>query len=239
MYGTTGVESQPYFLDSVPEEEDETNTQKRVHIDVMDASGRISELETRSDSTRMPTTHTTRAKLVRTPANKDDPPQQVTSPSPPQEEQKTPDVLITEVKQQSELVASDADEESDIEPEYKQVTVETVDVEEDCDTDLEIEDEIMKEVRNHDPTGRAYYDKVCSRMGLVPVSYIKRHITDNEITMRFHGLGASAAKAIALVLRDNITLEKLNLQGNWIEGEGGVAMARMLEENDYITELAI
>lgn len=68
-----------------------------------------------------------------------------------------------------------------------------------------IVDEIMKEVRNHDPTGRAYYDKVCSRMGLVPVSYIKRHITDNEITMRFHGLGASAAKAIALVLRVSIS----------------------------------
>ena len=59
----------------------------------------------------------------------------------------------------------------------------------------------MKEVREHDPSGRAYYDKVCSRMGLVPVSYIKRHITDTDITMRFHGLGATAAKAIALVLR--------------------------------------
>ena len=39
------------------------------------------------------------------------------------------------------------------------------------------------------------------------------------------------------VLQDNVTLEKLNLQGNWIEGDGGLAMARMLEDNDYITEL--
>ena len=38
-------------------------------------------------------------------------------------------------------------------------------------------------------------------------------------------------------VQDNITLEKLNLQGNWIEGDGGSAMARMLEDNDYITEL--
>lgn len=37
--------------------------------------------------------------------------------------------------------------------------------------------------------------------------------------------------------QDNVTLEKLNLQGNWIEGEGGLAMARMLEDNDYITEI--
>ena len=39
------------------------------------------------------------------------------------------------------------------------------------------------------------------------------------------------------MLQDNVTLEKLNLQGNWIEGDGGLAMARMLEDNDYITEL--
>ena len=37
--------------------------------------------------------------------------------------------------------------------------------------------------------------------------------------------------------QDNITLEKLNLQGNWMTGDGGAAMARMLEDNDYITEL--
>ena len=62
-------------------------------------------------------------------------------------------------------------------------------------------DEIMKAVRNHDPSGRAQYDKICERMGLVPVSYFMRHILDNEIVMRWHGLGAAAAKAIALVLR--------------------------------------
>lgn len=44
--------------------------------------------------------------------------------------------------------------------------------------------------------------------------------------------------SISLIsIQDNITLEKLNLQGNWIEGDGAAAMARMLEENDYITEL--
>ena len=66
---------------------------------------------------------------------------------------------------------------------------------------MSLTDAVMTEVRNHDPSGRSYYDKVCNRMGLVPVSYIKRHITDNEIVMKYHGLGPSAAKAIALVLR--------------------------------------
>ncbi|XP_053375061.1 leucine-rich repeat-containing protein 74B-like isoform X2 [Mercenaria mercenaria] len=239
---TPKVDTQPSFLESVTEEEDNSKTEKRVQIDIMDDSGRKSEMEDRRsvNSMRMPT-HMTRARLVRTPANKDDAPEaHVSEESEEQGEPHEPDVLITELKEQPpDLVEGDVDEESDIEPEYQQVTVETVDADEDWDTDLEIEDEIMKEVRNHDPSGRSYYDKVCSRMGLVPVSYIKRHITDNEITMRFHGLGASAAKAIALVLRDNITLEKLNLQGNWIEGDGGLAMARMLEENDYITEMIL
>ena len=62
-------------------------------------------------------------------------------------------------------------------------------------------DEVMQAVRNHDPSGRAQYDKICERMGIVPVSYFMRHILDNEITMRWHGLGAGPAKAIALVLR--------------------------------------
>ncbi|XP_052276174.1 leucine-rich repeat-containing protein 74B-like isoform X1 [Dreissena polymorpha] len=241
-------EPQTSFLESVQEEyllerSEESHQGKRVQIDIMDDSGRRSEIiegDRAPSVSRMPSTMT-RAMLVRTPANKDGSGDS-RSPEVSDDERvpHEPDILITELKEQ-ELVEGDADpdEGSDIEQEYRQVTIETVEADEDWDTDLEIEDEVMKEVRNHDPTGRSYYEKVCSRMGLVPVSYLKRHITDHEITMRFHGLGASAAKAIALVLRDNITLEKLNLQGNWIEGEGGLAMARMLEENDYITELVL
>ena len=64
-----------------------------------------------------------------------------------------------------------------------------------------VPDEVMQAVRNHDPSGRAQYDKICERMGIVPVSYFMRHILDTEITMRWHGLGPGPAKAIALVLR--------------------------------------
>ena len=67
-------------------------------------------------------------------------------------------------------------------------------------------DEVMQAVKNHDPSGRAQYDKICERMGIVPVSYFMRHILDHEITMRWHGLGAGAAKAIALVLRVSLNV---------------------------------
>lgn len=137
------VDTQQSVQESVAEEEtDEFTSERRVTIDIMDDSGRRSDMEDRRsvNSSRMPT-NMTRAMLVRTPANKDDI-SQAPSPDPTDEpvEQREPDVLITELKDQSELVEGDEDEESDIELEYRQVTVETVDaVDEDWDTDLEIE----------------------------------------------------------------------------------------------------
>jgi hypothetical protein len=53
----------------------------------------------------------------------------------------------------------------------------------------------------HDTTGKSNYLKICQQYGIVPISYFVRHIVDNEITMRYHGLSPTAAKAIALVLR--------------------------------------
>lgn len=58
-----------------------------------------------------------------------------------------------------------------------------------------------EEIFYHDTTGKSNYLKICQQYGLVPISYFVRHITDNEITMRYHGLSPTAAKAIALVLR--------------------------------------
>ena len=80
-----------------------------------------------------------------------------------------------------------------------------------CDV-ISFSDEVMQAVRNHDPSGRAQYDKICERMNIVPVSYFTRHILDNEITMRWHGLGPAAAKAIALVLRvgNYVTIHDVN-----------------------------
>lgn len=146
-YCCAQVETQLSFLESVAEEEEGEGKQKRVQIDI-DDSGRMSEIKEQSEqqaedrksvnSTRMPST-ITRARLVRTPANKDDVPT-VPSPEPAESgEPHTPDILITELKNQPEVEEGDEDEESDIEPEYKQVTVETVNAEEDWDTDLEIE----------------------------------------------------------------------------------------------------
>ncbi len=39
------------------------------------------------------------------------------------------------------------------------------------------------------------------------------------------------------MLQNSLTLEKLNLTGNAVEGEGALYFARMLLDNEYIQEL--
>lgn len=168
-----------------------------------------------------------RAVLIRTPAR-----ESIESPLP--DNNKQTDILITEVKENDyESDLGSEEEEEDIV--FRHQTNKPQFTEEDYDTDLDIDEETFY----HDTTGKSNYLKICQQYGIVPISYFVRHIVDNEITMRYHGLSPTAAKAIALVLRNNISLEKLNLDGNWIGSEGGECMARMLEENEYITELSL
>ncbi len=42
---------------------------------------------------------------------------------------------------------------------------------------------------------------------------------------------------IPLMFQNSLTLEKLNLTGNAVEGEGALYFARMLLDNEYIQEL--
>ncbi|XP_041352669.1 leucine-rich repeat-containing protein 74B-like [Gigantopelta aegis] len=116
-----------------------------------------------------------------------------------------------------------------------QMTV--VDIEltdEDYDTDLENEfpdDE-------SDPT-KCLYFKICEHLDITPVSYFLRHINDKHITMRYHNLSPDEVKAIALVLKDTVNVETLNISGNYIKDDGCYAMCRMLEENDYVVEIGL
>ncbi|XP_068094833.1 leucine-rich repeat-containing protein 74B [Hyperolius riggenbachi] len=111
--------------------------------------------------------------------------------------------------------------------------VKTKENEDECDTDLEIEE--AKEA--YDPSGKARYLSACKLFGVVPVSYYLRHMGDSELVMRHHGLGAQGVKAIALSLVTNTSIVHLNLSDNWLEGEGAAAIADMLKENCYISEL--
>ncbi|XP_017306797.1 leucine-rich repeat-containing protein 74B isoform X2 [Ictalurus punctatus] len=89
-------------------------------------------------------------------------------------------------------------------------------VDEDYDTELEPEDKPGR----YDLTGEARYREACEMFNVVPVSYFLRNIQSTEVSMMHHGLGP-----------------QLNLRDNGMEGEGGAAIADMLKENLYITEI--
>jgi hypothetical protein len=57
------------------------------------------------------------------------------------------------------------------------------------------------EAANMDVNGRATYLRVCEELGIVPASYFTRHMDCTEVSMKYHGLGPSGAKAIAAVLK--------------------------------------
>lgn len=63
----------------------------------------------------------------------------------------------------------------------------------------------------HDTSGRSHYTKICNQLGLVPINYFMRHIQDTELAMRYHGLGPSAARAIALVLKVGFFIQMYSL----------------------------
>ncbi|XP_059162736.1 leucine-rich repeat-containing protein 74B-like isoform X2 [Physella acuta] len=85
----------------------------------------------------------------------------------------------------------------------------------------------------------SYYKTVCEELGLVPVKYFLHRIKEPVIRMRYRGLGTDATKAIALALKESVTLDRLDLCGNWIGDEGAKYMSRLLEENDYITDVTL
>ncbi|XP_063426854.1 leucine-rich repeat-containing protein 74B-like [Mytilus trossulus] len=206
------------------------SVQEETEDEEQDKNNNKNELSPRDDLTQGPTrvpSQRSRAMLIRTPANDFE-----VSESQLELEK---DFLITELKDDGDYGSDISESEEEVDIVLPQETNKPQLTEDDYDTDLEADEEIFY----HDTTGKSNYLKICQQYGLVPISYFVRHITDNEITMRYHGLSPTAAKAIALVLRDNISLEKLNLDGNWIQAEGGEAISKMLEENEYITDLSL
>ncbi|KAL8169133.1 UNVERIFIED_CONTAM: hypothetical protein K2H54_038457 [Gekko kuhli] len=105
-----------------------------------------------------------------------------------------------------------------------------------CDTDLEIEDA----ERSFTPIkGAELYREACKLVGVIPVSYFIRNMEEPIMNLNHHGLGPKGTKAIAIALVSNTTITHLELEDNWILGEGATYLVQMLRENCYIQELNI
>lgn len=105
------------------------------------------------------------------------------------------------------------------------------------ESDFSSDMEGKEENQDHDVTGKSQYLELCQEMGVHPVSGFVRDIKNDHIALPYYGLGQRAIKPITIVLRNSLTLEKLDLTENQIDEEGAQFISKMLEENDFITDL--
>ncbi|XP_033745655.1 leucine-rich repeat-containing protein 74A-like [Pecten maximus] len=106
------------------------------------------------------------------------------------------------------------------------------------DTDLET-DLLKKEEYPTDPTGKSVYQDQCRRQGVVPVSFLFRHLGDRNLRMRHHYLGGEGTKPVAAALQFNTVTEALDLGDNYLQAEGAMYLARMMRDNTFIVYLDI
>ncbi|OWF46621.1 leucine-rich repeat-containing protein 74B-like [Mizuhopecten yessoensis] len=83
------------------------------------------------------------------------------------------------------------------------------------------------------------YTKACIKLGLVPSTYFFKHLTEVALVMPHHGIGPRGAKAVAIALVPNQTIQKLDLSSNAIGSEGLAHVLDMLSGNSSIKELNI
>ncbi|XP_058511161.1 leucine-rich repeat-containing protein 74A isoform X4 [Ochotona princeps] len=106
---------------------------------------------------------------------------------------------------------------------------------ENSETDLETEDD----EKLYTTGQRELYLEACKLLGVVPVSYFLRNMEEPYMNLNHHGLGPKGTKAIAIALVSNTSIIKLELEDNYIMGEGVLSLVEMLHENYYLQELNI
>uniref|UniRef100_G1KTJ7 Uncharacterized protein n=1 Tax=Anolis carolinensis TaxID=28377 RepID=G1KTJ7_ANOCA len=85
--------------------------------------------------------------------------------------------------------------------------------------------------------GPELYLEACKLVGVVPVSYFIRNMEEPVMNLNHHGIGPKGTKALAIALVSNTTITHLELEDNWILGEGTTYLVQMLRENCYIQEM--
>lgn len=116
------------------------------------------------------------------------------------------------------------------------------DANEEYDTDLdpgEADKLIYPERYEIDPTGKGLYERHCEEIGVQPLTSFIKHMHDRNLIMKFHGLGPQGMRAIAGNIEVNTVTERIDLEGNYILGEGATYLTRVLKDNSYVSELIL
>ncbi|CAF0808189.1 unnamed protein product [Didymodactylos carnosus] len=108
------------------------------------------------------------------------------------------------------------------------------DMTDEYDTDIEQEQPVQED---HDFTGKSHYREVCDNLKIIPCKYFMAHIEDRELILRYHQFSTDDIRAIAKVMWSNINVEKLFLDGNYLQQAAAKYISRMIVTNDFITEL--
>ncbi|XP_050412111.2 leucine-rich repeat-containing protein 74A isoform X3 [Patella vulgata] len=105
--------------------------------------------------------------------------------------------------------------------------------------DTDIEEDFPKPENKYraDPTGIYRYQEKCIKSGILPISYLRRHIGRRNVRMRHHYLGGEASKAIAEALRVNTVTESLDLSDNYLKCCGARFIADMMLDNMFILHM--
>ncbi|XP_035676401.1 leucine-rich repeat-containing protein 74A-like [Branchiostoma floridae] len=107
---------------------------------------------------------------------------------------------------------------------------------EEYDTDLE-EDFPPPPEKPYDPTGMHRYKEQCKNDGVVPATYLMKHLGDEHLVMRHHYLGERGWRPLAMALRKNVCVRHLDLVDNHLGVEGAVAIASAVKDSPYISEM--
>ncbi|XP_046580678.1 leucine-rich repeat-containing protein 74A-like [Haliotis rubra] len=81
------------------------------------------------------------------------------------------------------------------------------------------------------------YLRTCKAMRITPTNYVFRHLAEEKMDLKHHLLGPEGAKACAISLVENSTVQSLDLEDNAVGVKGAGYIAEMLTENSFITEL--
>jgi hypothetical protein len=79
----------------------------------------------------------------------------------------------------------------------------------------------------------------CKKQNVIPASYFLRHVNDQSLAMRHHGLGGPGIRPVSAALMTNSTVARLDLSDNWLGVQGAEHIAKMLKENCFISEIVI
>ncbi|KAK3099994.1 hypothetical protein FSP39_013199 [Pinctada imbricata] len=84
---------------------------------------------------------------------------------------------------------------------------------------------------------QSVYLKACNVLGITPSTYLTHHMTEVDLSIPYHGIGVKGAKAVAIAMVQNTSVQRLNLANNDIKPEGLSYILEMLQVNRNITEL--